>query len=81
MGQPTSPGTYLTDETDIFRCLPSELPGMVVLEDCLTLTHVHCPFDGVASRMRIVRPAQDTGWRNEVAEPSGTLADEIVVAR
>jgi chloramphenicol 3-O-phosphotransferase len=80
MGRPTSPGIYLTDETNLFRCLPSEQPGVAVLEDCLTLVQVHCPFEEVASRMRLV-PAQDPGWRDEVAEASETLVAELAVAR
>lgn len=49
-----SPGTYLTDETGLYRCVPSEDPSAVLLEDCLTLEHIHCYFDEVAT-MRVVR--------------------------
>lgn len=50
-----SPGTYLTDGTRLYRCVPSEDPGAVLLEDCVTLECIHCYFDEMAT-MRVVRP-------------------------
>lgn len=51
-----APGAYLTDGKRLFRCVPSEDPGAVLLEDCLTLEYIHCYFDEVAT-MRLVRSA------------------------
>lgn len=46
---------YLTDGMRLFRTLPPEAPGTVLLEDCFTLDCVELQFDEVAAGMRLVR--------------------------
>lgn len=52
---------YLTDETRLFRCLPSSDGDTVLLEDCLTLEYFHFYFEELAKDMRLVRPAGSCG--------------------
>lgn len=54
------PGTYLTDETHLFRCVSAEMTGdpegTALLEDCHTLETFVVPlagFDGAS--LRVVR--------------------------
>lgn len=55
-----APGAYITDEVRLFRCLPSEGDGAVLLEDCLSLEHILCSFEELATGMRLVKPGEPT---------------------
>lgn len=54
-------GTYVTDETNLFRCVsvapPSELGATALLEDCHSLELVVFPLEDLArAKLRTVQP-------------------------
>jgi hypothetical protein len=55
-------GTYVTDESNLFRCVSvapsSESGATALLEDCGTLELIVFPLDDLArARLRVVEPA------------------------
>jgi hypothetical protein len=69
---PVLPGSYLTDETNLFRCVSAEMTGdpegTALLEDCLTLEPRVVPLRGLDSGLRVVRP-RDADRPRRAAEP------------
>jgi hypothetical protein len=54
-------GAYLTDETNLFRCVSVAPPGeperTALLEDCSTLDLIVFPLDDLSSaNLRVVKP-------------------------